>query len=271
MVRAQSEYDALVSSTHLVGIDSTLSGQSGVDVFRNARNHPSAVASILLQAAHRSGFRPRQKGVITKSHIFGDFIHESTRFPAVKPQIEYDSELELSGDRHQLKEVIEGAYHPKVNQPKAVASALEGLIPTRLLPGHSRQVWVLSHITLQSESHRDIAFELAYIELTLTRDHKTGAVKIEPQRAHFSANAYRIDSDMLIQNADRFAQQIPTVTVSRFLKELSTTGEADHDNDEPLDGCLDEENKDMVHGRSGHLENPHRTRVSPFSHLRIQH
>ncbi|KAF9363262.1 hypothetical protein BGX34_004543 [Mortierella sp. NVP85] len=276
VVLAQLEHDALVSSTHFIGIDTTILGQSGVDIFRDRRNHASAVASILLATARRAGFRPHQKGVITDWDVFGQFVHQSTRFPAVRPQIEYGSELDLNGDREQFKEAIERAYHPKVNQPKAVANALEKLIPTQLLPGAKIQFWVLMHITLLNEPRRDVTFELAYIALRLKTDRKTGAVKIVPQTASFSANAYKIDSDLLIQQAKNYARQIPTFGVRTFLRELSTADREELDV-QRLKSCLEgnvkdnkDHEKDLVYSRSGQHSSPSHAFFSSSSQLKVQ-
>ncbi|KAF9983079.1 hypothetical protein BGZ65_002215 [Modicella reniformis] len=275
VVVAQREYDALVSGTRLIGIDTTIPGQSGVDIFRHTQNHASAVASILLFAANRANFRPHQNGVITDSAVFGEFINQSTRFPAVRPQIEYGNELELNGDRHQLKEEIERTYHANVNHPQEIANALEGLIPSRLSAGVKSQVWVLSHITLLSEPHQEVAFELAYLVLKLVAaDDNGGAVKVVPQSAHFSANAYRIDSDILIKNAVQFARQIPTFDVPTFLKELSTTRltKKVNGNVERLEAWLDgkDNDKNLISGQSSHRQTHHCAGRFPSSQLRLQ-
>ncbi|KAI8351876.1 hypothetical protein B0O80DRAFT_499792 [Mortierella sp. GBAus27b] len=269
VVLAQREYDALVSSTHFVGTDTTIPGQSGRDIFIDRRNHPSAVASILLDGANRAGFRPHHQGVITDSDVFGQYIHHTTRFPAVKPQIEYGSELKLNGDRHQLQILIEKEYHTTVNSPKAIAEALLALIPAQLPPGRENQVWVLSHTTLLSQPDQDITFELAYIALTLTSLPETGHVQIVPQSAHFSANAYRIDSDFVIENAHRLAERIRTHSVARFLEELTTS-------DGGCDGSNSAEQLETwVHGKdsgkSGHRENFLHNRLFHSPQLKVQH
>ncbi|KAF9364273.1 hypothetical protein BGX34_002035 [Mortierella sp. NVP85] len=131
-VFAAAEYDALVSGALFNGIDTTRPGHQGLSIFADSRNHPSAVASILLYLANKSRFTPKRSknGVIRDGTSYRLFARQSVTFPAFVKRYQTYVELELhTGDREELAEKIEEWYEAQMADPRQIGIAFQNLVP----------------------------------------------------------------------------------------------------------------------------------------------
>jgi hypothetical protein len=266
VVFAAAEYDALVSGALFNGIDTTQPGHQGLSIFSDSRNHPSAVASILLYLANKSRFTPKRSknGVIRDGSSYRLFARQSVTFPAFIKRYQSYAELELhTGGREELAEKIEEWYDAQMADPSQIGMAFQNLVPKyidgdigdesdndsleanegslqwdmpdrfsthprwfgrrqRKVPQATTSTWLLSHIVVYSEPHVAPSFELASINLKLSRDPRTGKAHIVPQKIVLEQTMFSVDSEYLKQRAGYFAEFVETVKMNRFLDEIST-------------------------------------------------
>jgi len=266
VVFAAAEYDALVSGALFNGIDTTRPGNQGLSIFSDSRNHPSAVASILLYLANKSRFTPKRSknGVIRDGTSYRSFARQSVTFPAFVKRYQSYVELELhTGGREELAEKIEEWYEAQMADPRQIGMAFQNLVPKYIdsdigdhfdndglemnedslqwdmsdrFSTHPRwfgrrqqeasqattSTWLLSHIVVYSEPHVAPSFELASINLKLSRDPGTGKAHIVPQKIVLEQTMFSVDSEYLKQRAEYFADFVETVKMNRFLDEIST-------------------------------------------------
>ncbi|KAI1306708.1 hypothetical protein EDD11_004684 [Mortierella claussenii] len=240
-VLARHDQENLISVARLTGKDTTTRGKRGAEIFRNPRNHASAVASILLYTADRNDYRPREKGIITDSTVYEKFMDETLSFPGYRVGTERIDNLHFNGDRKQFHEQIRQHYRSDVNKADQVARAFEKMIPRELDEDNEDQSnkYLLTQLIIHNHMGRPIQVEMSELSLTLSRD-RDGRAKIDKQTALMYVNHFTVKTDYLVNHADSLAKDIPTVMVKKALEELSTNGwDEDEDNE-------DEDEDDLV-------------------------
>jgi len=254
MAGGRLDYDALVSGARFTGEDTSQPHCHGVEVYRDQRNHPSAVASILLFSAEEVEFRPREKGVIRDRNVYDRYMRQILNFPGFRSQKEDTEDLDLgkSGgrevDRRELRKRIAEKYRSDDNRSEDMARSIVKMIPHELSDdnedieggrGKNNQKWMLNHMVIHNErgGRRQLTIEIAAVELKLSRQENSDEVMIEPQTARMHMRMFEVDRHFLVENAQWLAKRIPTVTMNKFLEELSTNGRSrdDEDNDEAGD------------------------------------
>ena len=225
-VFARGRIDAIVSGACMNGQDTTSRDSHGEEIFRDPRNHPSAVASLLRYSADRADFRPREKGVITDPKVYEHFMKDVCNFPGFQVHHQQNQRLELQGDREQFKREIAKKYKSDRVDPWAMARAFEHLIPQEL--DEDNQEWLLNYVVLNTqdrEGHQgNIEVEIASVMLQLTKG-SNDETKIKRQTAEMTMNAFNVKRQYLVEHASSLAQRVRTMRARKALKELSSTGQ----------------------------------------------
>ncbi|KAI8351866.1 hypothetical protein B0O80DRAFT_454908 [Mortierella sp. GBAus27b] len=129
---ASADYDALVSGALFNGFDTTQPGHQALDTFTDPQNHPSAVASILLNLARKSEFTPKRSkgGVIRNGETYALFSRRTSAFPAFIQRFQRYVELDLkNGGINELIEQIEEHYEAQMAGTLQIAEAFKKLVP----------------------------------------------------------------------------------------------------------------------------------------------
>ncbi|KAG0238436.1 hypothetical protein B0O80DRAFT_454927 [Mortierella sp. GBAus27b] len=226
-VFAGSRIDAIVSGACFVGQD-TSQDTRGEEVFRDPRNHATAVASILRHSADRAEFRPREKGVITDPKVYEQFLKDVNNFPGFKSHHQQMERLDLQGDREQFKREVAKKYQTDRNDPWQIATAFERLLPHEV--DEDNQEWLLNYVVMNTQGsqrggggQKDISVEICSITLKLTKD-SNDQTKIKRQTAEMKMNMFTVKQEYLAQHANSLAQRIRTMDARKALRELSSNG-----------------------------------------------
>ncbi|KAF9983078.1 hypothetical protein BGZ65_002214 [Modicella reniformis] len=226
-VLARGKVDAIMSGACLVGQDTSKHNAQGEDVFKDPRNHPAAVASILAFSADRAEFRPREKGVITDEKVYDHFLKDVANFPGFRAQHQQTQQLNLQGSRVQFKKEVANKYQSDRNDPWEVARLLESLLPQEM--DKENQRWLLNYVIVNSKQdnqqrpeQQEISVEIGSI--LLSKNSNSDKTKIEPQTAEMTMHAYVAKADNLKQHSSELSKRIRTMTVQKALRELATNG-----------------------------------------------
>lgn len=241
-VLAGTRIDAIVSGACMVGRD-TSEETTGEEVFKDPRNHVTAVASILRHSADRNQFQPRQKGVITDPKVYQAFIKDIYNFPGFHAHQTEMERLELQGDHEQFKREIAKKYKTDRNDPWKIAVAFERLLPHNL--EHDSQEWLLNYVVLNTQGRsgsggqKDVSVEISSVMLKLTKD-QNDRVKIKRQTAEMRINMFTVDKEYLKNHSNSLSQRIRTMDARKALRELSSNGQlGGEDNIEELEAWFD--------------------------------
>ena len=237
-VAVHASVDAITSGAFLNGEDTSDPAASNYQVFYNSSNHPSAVASILNFAANNVNFRPKDDGVITDKDKYAQFLSKISTFPGFSLASSFQESLGLNGDEGQFKEKIEEKYHSSNVGTDVVADAFQKQIPSSL-GDTSRKDWIFSLIVITSDQGQGVKVDASSISLTLSQG-ANGVVKIDAQDATLQQYTFSVLTAVLQVNARRFAEAIPTLSVDKFVDELTTSYSEDTEGLEAwLEGAID--------------------------------
>ncbi|KAK3822983.1 MAG: hypothetical protein J3Q66DRAFT_136924 [Benniella sp.] len=211
--------ERLSSKAIFTGVDNTDPDASRVKIFRNPRNHASAIASIIANRAQSNFFLPK---TLAREKLPDHFYKFASSLPTrtiLKSTRKRDFFLDLTGDLNQFKEVITANYVPLSGKADDAASAFVEQIP-QSLDTQSDESWALVLITIHGGDNDQIAFDISWINVLLSFDN--GSVIIPEQTAYMSQGSYKVETDQLVRNADLLADLFSTIEVAEFEDELST-------------------------------------------------
>lgn len=138
-------YDALHSRAYFVSKDTSDLKATGLKVFSDPKNHPSAVASILIHIAYTAGFKP-QDGVITNPKIFTQFENRLSKTSALQRVKSNSFELALTGDPAQLS--CEVSKNVDRSNAYKVAESFRQMVPASV-----KGVWWRDYLLTQVVIH----------------------------------------------------------------------------------------------------------------------
>ncbi|KAF9363263.1 hypothetical protein BGX34_004544 [Mortierella sp. NVP85] len=226
-VLASGRVDAIVSGACIVGEDTSSHDSRGEEIFKNPRNHPAAVASILRFSADRAEFRPREKGVITDQKVYDHFLKDVYNFPGFQAHHQQRMQLDLQGDREQFKREVAKKYKSDRNDPNQMATEFDQLLPQEM--DHDNQEWLLNYVVMNTQNNQgggdqsEILVEICSIMLKLTKGSNDEA-KIKRQTAQMTMNAFTVKKEYLMQHAQSLSQRIQTMRTRKALRDLSSNG-----------------------------------------------
>ncbi|KAF9014744.1 hypothetical protein BGZ52_006400 [Haplosporangium bisporale] len=214
-------YDALFSRAHFVGKDTSDPRTSGLRIFKDPSNHPTAVASILVHIASDVDFKP-QDGVVLNQQVYSKF---ETRISKVSALQRVDSNyhvLDLTGDLEQLACEVSKKLDP-VNAYK-VADTFR-----RLVPSSVKGVWWRDFLLTQVVIHKaadsnNITVELASLGLTLSQNFKGRAV-VDQQKATLSQKLFKVNAEDFVTKAQEWSDSILMYNVGDYLLKLTSEGD----------------------------------------------
>ncbi|KFH62124.1 hypothetical protein MVEG_11763 [Podila verticillata NRRL 6337] len=214
-------YDALFSRAHFVGKDTSDPRTSGLRIFKDPSNHPTAVASILVHIASDVDFKP-QDGVVLNQQVYSKF---ETRISKVSALQRVDSNyhvLDLTGDLEQLACEVSKKLDP-VNAYK-VADTFR-----RLVPSSVKGVWWRDFLLTQVVIHKaadsnNITVELASLGLTLSQNSKGRAV-VDQQKATLSQKLFKVNAEDFVTKAQEWSDSILMYNVGDYLLKLTSEGD----------------------------------------------
>ncbi|KAF9954833.1 hypothetical protein BGZ72_004262 [Mortierella alpina] len=225
VVMARERFDAIASGALFTGKDNTDNMDvSKLDVFRDPKNHASAVASLLWNGAALNKFVPAADGLATDPYAYQDFLREVNRFKGFRKSGEQRRKLELTGRLEQLEEEIDRKYRSFVDDDDIdVARHFRQLIPNNLRKEDIYgDRWLLSQIIIRQSPHSNaVSFEIGRIALEIRRE-RNGKAVIEPQTATLVKTDFHVDEKYLMENAQTLAEWVPIASVRTVLNLLTS-------------------------------------------------
>ncbi|KAF8925839.1 hypothetical protein EDD21DRAFT_362143 [Dissophora ornata] len=264
---AQTNYDALVSTAVFVGKDSTEPTAPALDIFSNIKNHPSALATILYKIADEARLRPYHRDMVTDSTVYRQFVDKIESFEGFRESRHVYTRFELDDvDLYSFGYRVSDKYIPNILAANKAALNFQRLIPTHLDIPAPRD-WLLNQLIIRAEPGKDIQFEIAYIQMKLTRE-VSGATKIDSQSLRLEQILYTVDTQWLITNAERLAQDYYEIVLVDKFVELLSTNHVKRGGDGGLDNWLVEPSEPICEC-STEYETRSRRRLYPISQLRM--
>ncbi|KAG0235226.1 hypothetical protein BGW42_005690 [Actinomortierella wolfii] len=216
--------DAVVSRGLFNGDDTTNPEAHGPKIFRESRNHPMAVASILVHAGVKVGYDPHMQTPAKSRNTFTAFLKKVAKFPGFLMGDTFHLILNLEGGSvDEVEEKVRMAY-PFVDG-EYISSNLRYAIP-EVNTDRSLKRFVFSLVVITKpygkgdpdDSNTKITVELVRLQLEIhTVDH-SGNVYIPRQAAVLTATQLEVKRHYLIRRAEHLANRIPKASLVDFVK-----------------------------------------------------
>ncbi|KAI7825607.1 hypothetical protein BC939DRAFT_476057 [Gamsiella multidivaricata] len=214
----------IVSTAIFFGEDTSDPDARGAEVFRDPRNHPVAVASVIAFSAYQTGFLPQERGVITDESVYANFMKKIATFPGLLLRSTKQGSMALNGSSDQLKEQIIQSIESEVANRNVVADSIVDALPLSL-EDKAKQDWTVSALVLQKDEE-GVKVDLIAITLNL-HNNKTGQAEITPGKASVHQDSFIANAAFLSINADALGSRIETVQVQAMLDLLTTPHKKD--------------------------------------------
>ncbi|KAK3822993.1 MAG: hypothetical protein J3Q66DRAFT_330558 [Benniella sp.] len=210
---------AVTSRSLYSGEDTTDPAAQETEIFRDPKNHPTAVASIIYHLALQADFHPRVQGVQATSEAYGQFLRSLRHFPEVFYS-EETSELNLGGSYEQFRELIVAKYNSGKSKAVDAATAFVDQIPTAL-GEEDHEHWLLTLAAITRKDDGYITADLSFVPIKLTRDDY-GTVSIDRQITYIQQQTFHIASSFLVNNAYRLGRRVPVIHIDAFRRAFTT-------------------------------------------------
>ncbi|KAG0258970.1 hypothetical protein DFQ27_004355 [Actinomortierella ambigua] len=206
--------DAIISRGFFIGVDTSLPGARGPEVFRNPKNHAIASASIVKYAASKVNYVPQSQPPSKTSDSYIAFKEKVRTFPGLREGDSYHLLLKLEGGASDLQDKIQQQY-PFDNEA-SVARQLRYALPSFNKDTTLRE-WEVSLVLIRKPKDIDDRVTVELISLTLLLDTaQNGDVEIPEQHAKFVTKQYEMKTNVLVKNADRLFKDVGVTTISQF-------------------------------------------------------
>ncbi|CAO3574848.1 unnamed protein product [Mortierella alpina] len=224
---SKNAYDALYSRAVFLGKDTTNPVRLNIDTFKEPRNHPAAVASIILDVASQVDFEPDENSaVVLDPKVFSHFESKLLQLSVFELVESQSSTLELTGNSKQFACEVFKKY-PSTADPVLIAEALQQLVPS--IAGDTWQDILLSLVIIQKADDSDeITVDVASIAMVvvlkepLKEGESSGPAEIAHQQATLTWKRLRVVADELVAHADYWDKQVHPYEVDDFLQKLTT-------------------------------------------------
>ncbi|KAK3806833.1 MAG: hypothetical protein J3Q66DRAFT_117188 [Benniella sp.] len=226
-VLVQAKSVVLSSKAIFTGVNKYNATASGFDIFRYARNHPTAIASILDKFSKESGFQPKKNGLYKTDNQFNAFKEDVKNFKYINYLGSHTIRFRPWGSPEDIRKDIIGRYSPIKSlgwdlPPKSVvvASALVDQIPAtadKALAGN----WTVALVALHGYDDNRIRVDITQVDFQL-RVLEDGGADIAGDEAFLHEDSYDILTGGLFADAQAFATAYPKVTVNTLLDNLTT-------------------------------------------------
>ncbi|KAF9364278.1 hypothetical protein BGX34_002040 [Mortierella sp. NVP85] len=212
---------SVVSSKAIfIGVDKTDPNAYGAAIFRDTRNHATAVASIIGFSSKQSNFRPKEQGFDVTPREYQAFVQKAVSFPGFVLALTNPRDLKLKGGLDQFREEILANYIPISGKAEVVASAFVEQIPESTEP-ESSGTWTLVLVTIFGEELHQVYADISSIEVEVSVNDD-GSVSLQEQTARLTQQTVQVNPRFLIDNADTLSNRIPTENIETFKDELTT-------------------------------------------------
>ncbi|KAG9321587.1 hypothetical protein KVV02_001273 [Mortierella alpina] len=224
----ENAYDALYSRAIFLGKDTTDPLRLNIDTFKEPRNHPAAVASIILQVASQVHFKPDEdKTLVLDPEVFARFEFELLQLSAFELVESKVVSLELTGNLKQFACEVFKKY-PSTADPALIAEALQQLVPSSLTDASWQDI-LLSLVLIQKADDSDeISVDVASIAMVivlkeaLKEGESSGPAVIAQQKATLTWKRLRVVANELVEHAEVWDRTVYPYDVTDFLQKLTS-------------------------------------------------
>ncbi|KAF9974161.1 hypothetical protein BGZ73_002469 [Actinomortierella ambigua] len=216
--------DAVVSRGVFNGDDTTNPDARGVKVFREPRNHPMAVASILMYAGGKAGYDPHSQAPKKSRHSYRAFRKQVSAFPGFLKGETFRMLLSLEGGSlDEVENKVRMAY--PFADGDYIGSSIRYSIPTVSI-GPDVADFVFSLVVISKpygsedpdDTNTKITIELVRLHLKIKAVNGDGAVQIPKQTAKLIVSQLEVKRHYLIRRAEYLAKKIPRRSLVDFVK-----------------------------------------------------
>ncbi|KAF9182192.1 hypothetical protein BGZ51_004877 [Haplosporangium sp. Z 767] len=228
-------YEALFARAFFFGKDTSDPSATNLDIFQQPKNHPTAIASILLNAAFAASFEPKD-GVITDPEAFSEFEARVSRISALQLGQIQKKTVSLTGDYHQLACEISKKYDSQ--HADTVATAFRGLIPRFVAENPWRNLLLVVMLIDRDDATEHITVEMVSITVTITKNFGGRSI-ISRQQAALTQKTFHVDATDLVYNAEKWEKSVYIHDVGHFLERMSSAKNPDRPDDDDRPSTCD--------------------------------
>ncbi|KAG0259050.1 hypothetical protein DFQ27_004249 [Actinomortierella ambigua] len=214
----------LVSSPFTQRIKAT--GATGVSLFKDPRNHPDAVGTILTHAAKQANFCPSQ-GLKGQTEQFYKYIAEVNSFPGFFLTFDEPIFLELSKDLslviNDIVRAYKGVADADVNN---IITSIEAMANSILNSGSRMPGPVLfTQMTIMGNSgDPSLLLTIFYTTLQMKIETSGKITVATPQRYTIHRKAFKVLTHSLVANADKLFELFGNGSFEQWLKVVTSGG-----------------------------------------------
>ncbi|KAF9951286.1 hypothetical protein BGZ72_007183 [Mortierella alpina] len=220
-------YDALYSRAVFLGKDTTDSMRLSIDTFKEPRNHPAAVASIVLHVASQVNFKPEESAIVADPQVFAHFESKLLQVSAFELVETHAGPLELTGDSKQFACEVFKKY-PSTADPALIAESFQQLVPSSLTDASSQDILLSLVIIQKADDSDEISVDVASVSLAIVlkeppkEGESSGPAVIAQQHATLTWKRLRLMADDLTEHAKDWDERVYPYDVTDFLQKLTT-------------------------------------------------
>ncbi|KAF9973382.1 hypothetical protein BGZ73_003365 [Actinomortierella ambigua] len=226
------------SNTELVSMPFTQgvkpSGASGASLFRDPKNHPDAVGTILTHAATLANFFPA-KGLEDQTDKFSQYITKVSSFPGFmltfneqtgQKQTHVDVDLMID----EIKQAYEGVIGADVNKVVTSIKSMANSIINKSSNKADRSLFTqMSIMSPQGDSALYVTIFYTTLHMEMNQQHKK---TYSSQSYYINRSVFKVLTNSLISNADKLAELLGDGSFEDWAKGATSPGG-------PRESCFD--------------------------------
>ncbi|GJJ76918.1 hypothetical protein EMPS_09277 [Entomortierella parvispora] len=197
-------------------------GATGADIFRDPKNHPDAVGTILTYAATMADFFPA-KGLENQTDQFTSYIEKVCTFPGFmmtynEQSAQEETSVNIDTMINEIKSAYEGVVGVNMNQVVDSINQMANSILNHSSKSANKSVFTQSTIT---EDNGVLVTSIFYTNLRMELTH-SGKKTYSSQSYSINRSVLKVLSASLVANADKLNQLLGDGSYDKWAKGASS-------------------------------------------------
>ncbi len=213
--------EQVVSNAVIIGRDLTDESASGVDIYKNSRNHRTALSSLLFVAQERAKYNPTLTTGTENVKAFLDYLEELNKIPYLTLKRNDRAEREITDQEKSPRKLISGikslfshVANGKNNCVRSIERSVDELATTIfscIKAKETRQHFGQFIISVEDDGSIKLYVYNTKLEISY---EKKGKAEIVEQKYFVNISEYDLNGDLLVRDADMLAYVRKVTAVS---------------------------------------------------------
>lgn len=208
--------DQILAVAAFVGTDTSDPNASEIDYYKDPRNHAAACASILDFCRYRVNWNPQNSNEST----LNEYLRQVSTFPGFVMESQNDISYQAKAAEwnvymRSLADTLEK------NEQVPAASISKQLADLATVIGQNVRTPLL-FLQIIRQDDRGVSFSLYRTQLAISHASNS-TISVTNESGTISASTFRVISNMLVANAEKFAEYFREISVDQWRQENTTS------------------------------------------------